>query len=215
MISELSAHADMLGLNTAASLTFNDRDSALNLLAALRIEHHIVAACTYDRRGNIFAEYRRAGAGKDLMMPAWHEDGEQSGPDALTLYRSISLNGEKIGSIALVSDYSALAAKMKQFRETSALVLIVSILVTALVSSRLVRLITEPILQLAGIAAKVSANEDYTLRGLPEMAMKWERWCLLSIKCWSEFRNATPHFRARRRNSNFEFKRGRKSCRRK
>jgi signal transduction histidine kinase len=167
MISELSAHADMLGLNTAASLTFNDRDSALNLLGALRIEHHIVAACIYDRRGNIFAEYRRAGAGKDLMMPAWHEDGEQSGPDALTLYRSISLNGEKIGSIALVSDYSELAAKMKQFRETSALVLIVSILVTALVSSRLVRLITEPILQLAGIAAKVSANEDYTLRGLP------------------------------------------------
>ncbi len=100
-------------------------------------------------------------------MPAWHEDGEQSGPDAFTLYRSISLNGEKIGSIALVSDYSELAAKMKQFRETSALVLIVSILVTALVSSRLVRLITEPILQLAGIAAKVSANEDYTLRGLP------------------------------------------------
>ena len=167
MISELSAHADMLGLNTAASLTFNDRDSALNLLAALRIEHHILAACVYDRRGNIFAEYRRAGAGRNFTMPAWHEDGEQSGPDALTLYRSISLNGEKIGSIALVSDYSALAAKMKQFRETSALVLIVSILVTALVSSRLVRLITEPILQLAGIAAKVSANEDYTLRGLP------------------------------------------------
>jgi signal transduction histidine kinase/CheY-like chemotaxis protein len=167
MIGELSAHADMLGLNTAASLTFNDRDSALNLLAALRIEHHILAACVYDRRGNIFAEYRRAGAAKDFTMPAWHEDGEQSGRDALTLYRSISLNGEKIGSIALVSDYSELAAKMKQFRETSALVLIVSILVTALVSSRLVRLITEPILQLAGIAAKVSANEDYTLRGLP------------------------------------------------
>jgi len=167
MISELSAHADMLGLNTAASLTFNDRESALNLLAALRIEHHILAACIYDRRGNIFAEYRRAGAARDFTMPVWHEDGEQSGPDALTLYRSISLNGEKIGSIALVSDYSELAAKMKQFREASALVLVVCILVTALVSSRLVRLITEPILQLAGIAAKVSANEDYTLRGLP------------------------------------------------
>ncbi len=46
--------------------------------------------------------------------------------------------------------------------------------------------------------------------GFPGMAMKWEPWCLLSIKCWSEFRNATPHFRAQRRNSNFEFKRGRK-----
>src|SRR5712664_3898018 len=167
MTSALSAHADVLGLNTAASLTFNDRESALNLLAPLRIQRNIVAACIYDRRGNIFAEYRRAGAGGDFTMPAWHEDGTQFGPGALTLYRSISLNGERIGSISLISDYSELTAKMKQFREISALVLIISILVTVLVSDRLVQLITEPILQLAGIAARVSAKEDYTLRGIP------------------------------------------------
>ncbi len=167
MTSALSAHADVLGLNTAASLTFNDRESALNLLAPLRIERNIVAACVYDRRGNIFAEYRRAGAGGDFTMPAWHEDGTQFGPGALTLFRSISLNGEKIGSISLISDYSELTAKMNQFREISALVLIISILVTVLVSDRLVQLITEPILQLAGIAARVSAKEDYTLRGIP------------------------------------------------
>src|SRR5712664_1347400 len=70
MTSALSAHADVLGLNTAASLTFNDRESALNLLAPLRIQRNIVAACIYDRHGNIFAEYRRAGAGGISRCPS-------------------------------------------------------------------------------------------------------------------------------------------------
>ena len=111
--------------------------------------------------------YRRAGVGSDFSMPVWRTDGAFLGAETLTLHRSFSSNGEKIGSIAIVSDFSAFHAKMKQFREISAVVLIVSIFVTALISSRLVRLITEPILQLAGIAGRVSAQEDYTLRGIP------------------------------------------------
>jgi signal transduction histidine kinase/CheY-like chemotaxis protein len=168
MTSELTAHADMLGLNTAASLAFNDRTSAMDILAALRVERHVVAGCIYDSHGNVFAEYRRAGIGSDFRMPAWRADGTLFGAETLTLYRSFSLSGERmIGGVALVADFSELRAKMKQFREISALVLIVSILVTALISDRLVRLITEPILQLAGIAGKVSAQEDYSLRGIP------------------------------------------------
>ena len=56
---------------------------------------------------------------------------------------------------------------MKQFREISALVLLASILVTALISHRLVRLITEPILQLAAVVGRVSADKDYALRAIP------------------------------------------------
>ena len=167
MTSELSTHAEMLGLSTAASLSFNDRKSAQDILAALQVEPHVVAGCIYDTRGTIFAEYRRAGVESDFSMPVWRADGAFLGAETLTLHRSLSSNGEKIGSIAIVSDFSEFRAKMKQFREISAVVLIVSIFVTALISSRLVRLITEPIPQLAGIAGRVSAQEDYTLRGIP------------------------------------------------
>src|SRR5712664_1516811 len=83
MTSALSAHADVLGLNTAASLTFNDRESALNLLAPLRIQRNIVAACIYDRRGYSVAEYSRAGAGADFTMPGWHEDATEFGVGAV------------------------------------------------------------------------------------------------------------------------------------
>jgi len=59
LVNQLTSHADMLSLNTAASLTFNDRKSAEDMLKALRVERHIVAACLYDSHGNVFAAYRR------------------------------------------------------------------------------------------------------------------------------------------------------------
>ena len=167
MTSELSALADILGANTAASLAFNDRKSALDMLAALRAERHIVAACLYDSRGMVFAEYRREGIGPELAMPPWHADGAQFQKDSLILYRSVSLETEKSGSIAIISDLGALQAKIRQYLEISVVVILFSSLATYLVSSRLLRLITEPILHLAQVAAKVTAKEDYALRALP------------------------------------------------
>ena len=167
MVSALTADADTLGLGTAASLTFNDRESAQALLDTIRAERNIVVVTLYNKRGDIFAEYRRAGIGEGFKSPALKRDGVSFEPDSLTLARSISLEGENVGAIVIVSDLSELQAKMKSFREISALVLIVSLLVTAVVSKRLVGLITEPILELAGLAERVSTKEDYTLRAIP------------------------------------------------
>jgi PAS domain S-box-containing protein len=167
MTSELSALADILRANTAASLAFDDRKSAQDMLAALRAERHIVAACLYDSHGMVFAEYRREGIGPEFAMPSPHEDGAQFQKDSLTLYRSVSLGSEKTGNIAIISDLGALQAKVRQYTEISVAVVLISVLVTYLVSSRLLRLITEPLLHLAQIAARVTLKEDYALRALP------------------------------------------------
>jgi signal transduction histidine kinase/DNA-binding response OmpR family regulator len=166
MTSELSTLADTLGANTAASLAFDDRKSARDMLAALHAEPHIVASCLYDRGGKIFAEYRRDGVSADLQMPSLQADGARFESQSLTLFRSVFLGGEKAGTIAIVSDLGALRAKIRQYTEISALVLLLSMLATLLVSSRLLRPITGPILQLAGIAGKVSSEEDYSLRAV-------------------------------------------------
>jgi signal transduction histidine kinase/CheY-like chemotaxis protein len=166
LVDELTAHADMLGLNTAASLAFNDRKSAQDLLGALRLERHILAAGIYDSDGNIFAEYRRDDVGGNLKLPVWHGEETRFERESLTVYRNLRLDGKRTGGIAIVSDFSELQAKMKRFRGISVLVLIVSLLATVLVSQRLVGLITEPILQLAGLAERVSTKEDYTLRAI-------------------------------------------------
>jgi signal transduction histidine kinase/CheY-like chemotaxis protein len=166
MTSELSALADTLGANSVASLAFNDQKSAQDMLGALRAERHVVAAGLYDAGGNVFAEYRRTGVDAAFKMPAPQADGERFESDSLTLYRTLSLDKRKAGSIAIISDLGALHAKIRQYTEISALVILLSVLVTFLVSTRLLRLITEPILRLAGIARRVSEQEDYALRAM-------------------------------------------------
>jgi uncharacterized membrane protein affecting hemolysin expression len=69
MTSELSTLADTLGANSTVSLAFNDHQSALDILSALRAERHIVAACLYDKHGKLFAEYQRAAGGPTVGEP--------------------------------------------------------------------------------------------------------------------------------------------------
>jgi signal transduction histidine kinase len=166
MVRGLAANADSLGLATAASLTFDDKKFAEQMLGTIRSESYVMAAVLYDKNGNVFAEYRRNGLGAEFKTPTWKEEGTEFEPGSLTVYRNISLGGEKAGSIAIVSDLSELQSKMREYRTLSILVLAVSILITFEISSRLVRLITQPILRLAEIAGKVSIEKDYTLRGV-------------------------------------------------
>jgi signal transduction histidine kinase/CheY-like chemotaxis protein len=78
----------------------------------------------------------------------------------------VSLNGEKAGSIAIVSDLIGFRAKLVEYTKIAICVLLISLLATYAVSSRLLRIATAPILQLAELAKSVSAGEDYSLRGI-------------------------------------------------
>ncbi len=166
MVRGLAANADSLGLATAASLTFDDKKFAEQMLSTIRAERYVMTAVLYDKNGKIFAEYRRDGLVAEFKTPAWKEEGTEFNPESLTLYRNISLGGEKAGSIAIVSDLSELQSKMREYRTLSVLVLAISILITFVISSRLVRLITQPILRLAEIAGKVSTQKNYALRAI-------------------------------------------------
>ena len=167
MTSELSVLADTLGANTAASLAFNDRKSATDILDALHAERHIVAACLYDNKGTVFAEYQRDGNGTDFAALPRREDGAHFEESSLTLYRTVLLGGEKSGAIAIISDLGALQAEIRQYTEISVVVILFSVLATYFLSSRLLRLITEPILHLAEVATRVTTNEDYAVRAIP------------------------------------------------
>ena len=167
-VNELTTLADTLGANTAASLAFDDQKTAREMLAALRAEHDVLGACLYDNQGKIFAEYRRAGLSTGFNMPAWRKDGAQFDHHSITLFRSVSLESDKTGSIAIVADLSAFRARFWQSIKIAIMVLFISTLATYLISSRLLRIVSEPIVQLARIAARVTAEENYSLRAIPQ-----------------------------------------------
>jgi signal transduction histidine kinase/CheY-like chemotaxis protein len=166
--SELSALAETLGANTAASIAFTDPRTATDLLGALHAEPHILTACLYDSSGSTFAEYRRADLHEDFPVPSAHEDGVQFGQESVTIFQVVSLGGEKIGSIEITSDLAGFHANMRQYAKIAALVLAVSLLVTFLFSSRLLRVVTQPIQRLSDVATHVSAQKDYSIRAVVE-----------------------------------------------
>ena len=172
---ELSALAETLGANTAASLAFDDQKTARDMLAALQAEHDILGAFLFDNSGKLFAEYQRPDLPADFTAPPLQSDGAYFAPDSLALFHTVSLRGEKTGCIAIVSDLSGFRAKEREYAKIAILVLLLSILVTHLISSRFLRVVTEPLLQLADVASRVSLEEDYALRMTPHGTDEIER----------------------------------------
>jgi signal transduction histidine kinase/DNA-binding response OmpR family regulator len=166
--NELRALADTLGANTAASLAFNDPKTAREMLGALRADRNVLGACLYDIRGNIFAEYRRAGLGTEFTMPALRYDGAYFERNSITLFRSVLIERDKTGSIAIVSDLSGTGARLWEYAKIASLVLFISTLTTYLISLRLLRLVSDPIVQLARIAGRITAEENYSLRAIAQ-----------------------------------------------
>jgi diguanylate cyclase (GGDEF)-like protein/PAS domain S-box-containing protein len=169
-VRELTALADTLGANTAASLAFNDQGTAQEMLGALATEPHVLVACLYDNQGRIFAAYRsQSEAGNHgrpaaMPLPAPRGDGAYFEGDSLTLFRGVLLNGERTGSIALVYDLREFRHRLLEYAKIAALVLLVSVLATFLVSARLAHSIGNPLVKLAAVARKVSADKDYSVR---------------------------------------------------
>ena len=163
-VRELTALADTLGANSAASLAFNDQATAKAMLGALATEPNLLVACLYDNQGGIFAEYRSPGTQRNLTLPARRVDGAYFDGDSLTLFRGVLLNGERTGSIALIFDLRDFRARLIQYAKIAALVLLLSVLASFLVSLRLARIIGDPLVQLAAVARRISMDKDYSVR---------------------------------------------------
>jgi diguanylate cyclase (GGDEF)-like protein/PAS domain S-box-containing protein len=163
-VRELTALADTLGANSAASLAFNDQTTAQQMLGALATEPHVVVALLYDVNGNTFAEYRGPSGQPGLGRPKLRPDGAYFDRQSLTLIRGVVLNGERTGSIALVFDLKDWNTRLFEYAKIAALVLLLSVLATFLISLRLAASVGQPLAQLAAAARRVSIGKDYSVR---------------------------------------------------
>ncbi len=159
---DLSTIADIIGINAGAALVFNDAVGAEEILSALRVEEHVVEACIYNAADSVFATYRRDG-GTGAFPP---RRGQQTRFEAehLVLHRPIRIDDEPVGSVYIQADLRALQQRLTSYAGIVALVAVASTVVALLLSSRLQRLISDPIVDLARVARHVSEEKDYSVR---------------------------------------------------
>jgi signal transduction histidine kinase/CheY-like chemotaxis protein len=161
--ADLSILADMTAAHITAALTFDDRRSAQETLSALQAESNILEARIYDRSGRIFAGYTRDGA-QAHFPPAPREPGHYFENGTLVLFEQIRLDGEAIGSIYLHSDLENVYSRLRRYSAMLGLFMLVSCLVAFLLSSRLQRVISGPILHLSATARRVSSAHNFSVR---------------------------------------------------
>ena len=161
---DLSEYAEVLADNCKAALTFRNPADASAVLRAVGTVPTITAACVYTRDGELFAMYVRQGEAPALPAPQAMSNGYRFDRKSLILARLILLEGEPIGTVCLRGNLEPLYLGLRR----SILVIIGTVVLSSLaayvISSRLQRLVSQPILRLADVARLVSERKEYTAR---------------------------------------------------
>jgi len=164
MAHNLERVAQLTGASSTAALTFGDRDSADEILQSLQSQTNIIEACIYSQDGTVFAKYARQYSDRDFSPPPAQADETAVVSGQMILFQRIWLDGEPIGTIYLKTDLAELYARATRFVEIFLAVNLSSFAIAYLLASRLQRVISKPILELARTALAVSTEKDYSLR---------------------------------------------------
>jgi signal transduction histidine kinase/CheY-like chemotaxis protein len=165
MRNDLDVLAEMLGANSTAALSFNDGSVAAEILSTLRAERHIVAAHIFAAGGRPLATYRRLSE-PAAAMPSIGNDGAWFRAGRLILFKTIRLDGVKIGTIYLESDLDELDTRIRRFAGIVSAILLGAWLLALALASWLQGIILEPIAHLSRAAKIVSEQKTYSTRAV-------------------------------------------------
>src|SRR6266704_3610522 len=162
---DLMTQAQIIGYNSAAAMAFRDEAAATATLSALTAEEDIVAAVLYSPDGTIFAHYFPNGAGHPSTLPGRSQENSYRFEGGyLEVFRDVTLNGERVGTLFLQSDQRQWSVRARRYSAIVGIFVLISGLFALLVSSQLQRLISRPILHLENAMRMVSANKNYEVR---------------------------------------------------
>ncbi|TMD07033.1 MAG: HAMP domain-containing protein, partial [Chloroflexi bacterium] len=162
----LSMLSDVVGANSQASLVFKDRDAAQEILNTLHAQEPIVSAGLYESDGALFARYLRSGDGTLSPPQTTGPDGARFEAGHLVQFSPILIDGQRIGTLFLSSDLQEMRRSMRHDGAIAGSVLVWCLAVSLILSSRLQRVISNPIHGLARMARAVGENKDFSVRAV-------------------------------------------------
>ena len=165
MANDLEVMAEMLGANSTASLSFEDAQVGAEILSSLRVKRHILAARILTVTGRSLASYRRTSA-PPSPMPATAAEGVRFEPHRLIAFKTVGMNGAKLGSIYLESDLEQLDTTTRRFAYIVAFILVGAWLLGLGLASGLQGMILDPIAHLGRAAKIVSKEKNYSTRAV-------------------------------------------------
>ena len=156
--------AEITGTNSTRALTFHDAQAAKEILRALGADKELEHAALYTPGGNVLALYSRNPENTGFAPPPVEGDGARLAAGKIVVFHKIELDGKSAGTIYLESDMSLIVAREEGLAAMVGLALLISLLLGALVGSRLQSSISGPILELARAAFAIAIDKNYSVR---------------------------------------------------
>ena len=171
LTQDLATQAEIIGYNSAAAMAFKDEPAATATLSALTAKGDIVAAVLYGSDGKMFAQYFRTARTLPEVLPARsQEKGYRFEGQYLDVWHDVSLNGDRLGTLFLQSDMRQWSLRAKRYAGICLVFVLVSASFAFLVSSKLQKVISGPIVHLEDTMKMVSANKNYAVRAVKSYA---------------------------------------------
>ena len=171
LTQDLTTQAEIIGYNSAAAMAFKDEPAATATLSALMVKGDIVAAVLYSPDGKMFAQYFRNDKTLPAVLPSRsQEKGYQFEGRYLEVWHDVSLNGERLGTLFLQSDMRQWSTRAKRYAGICFVFVLISGFLAFLVSSKLQKVISGPIVHLQDTMRMVSAHKNYEVRAVKAYA---------------------------------------------
>ena len=158
----LQIQAGMVLEHSRTAMSFNDSETARETLLPLALNPHIRIACLYDEGGVLFVQL--------LMLPS-EEPCPSNAPPIGRRFTQTRLEltatqnaATSTATVLLKTDLSQVSARAEVLAMTLAAVFALSLLVAFALSTYLQRIVSAPIIGLAGTARAVSERRDYSIR---------------------------------------------------
>ena len=152
--------AEIIGINSAAALTFHDAAAAKETVSSLRERDTVLSAALYDADGQRLAYYAQPG---QPAPPARARDATLAS-GTLAVARPVVLDGHRIGEVHMVVSLAPLYDRWWRTAQTSVVIFLATTGLAVLLASLLQRSIAEGLSRLSEATVRVSQDRDYTVR---------------------------------------------------
>lgn len=167
MVIDLTALTEIIADNSKSAVSFNDISDAEEVLRSLANKPTISHALIINNNHQTLASYQRQSTvalSLESIAIDLKTDSFRFSSDYLEMQKPIILNNEVIGKVYLRSDLSKLNQSIRQLIYSVLGVLVFVEILAFFLTSRMQQVISQPLLELASLARRISNEENYSLR---------------------------------------------------
>ena len=163
---EIQTLANVITENSRAGLLFQDKKALQTILHSLVAKQSIMAGVIFGKNGEVYAEYQREKndhhADRRMSNETFH--GLRFQGDHAVLNQAITIDNERLGQLFIEVDLTEIQNNIKIIELLMGGVLVFGLSLAMLLSSRLLKIIIDPIRSLSEVTRKISQEKKYHVR---------------------------------------------------